>query len=177
METNNLNHEIEIWDLYDKDGNTTGLSHVRGVPIPDGYYHLAVHIWIKNAQGQYLIAQRAETKDTNPLKWECQGGSVLKGENSLQGALREVKEEVGIDLNPECGQVVFSKRRDIVNGKRFNDLMDVWVFDYDGEVNLKNATTDEVAAIKWMWPDEITEMFNSGEMVDTLGYFFEKVNK
>ena len=36
--------------------------------------------------------------------WECVGGSVVKGEDSLQGAVRETKEEVGIDLNPESGQ-------------------------------------------------------------------------
>lgn len=30
------------------------------------------------------------------LVWECVDGSVIKGEDSLQGALREVKEEVGV---------------------------------------------------------------------------------
>jgi 8-oxo-dGTP pyrophosphatase MutT (NUDIX family) len=40
--------------------------------------------------------------------WECVDGSVVKGEDSLQGAIREAKEEVGVDLNPENGQVVFT---------------------------------------------------------------------
>ncbi len=33
--------------------------------------------------------------------WECVGGSVVKGEDSMQGAIREAKEEVGVELNPE----------------------------------------------------------------------------
>jgi 8-oxo-dGTP pyrophosphatase MutT (NUDIX family) len=35
--------------------------------------------------------------------WECVGGSVVKGEESLQGAIREVKEEVGVDLELSNG--------------------------------------------------------------------------
>ena len=31
--------------------------------------------------------------------WKCVGGSVVKGEDSLLGAIREAKEEVGIDLS------------------------------------------------------------------------------
>lgn len=37
-----------------------------------------------------------------PLMWECVGGSVLRGESSVDGAVREVKEEVGIDLSPRA---------------------------------------------------------------------------
>ena len=77
---------------------------------------------------------------TYPLMWECVGGSVVKGEDSLQGAIREAKEEVGVDLMPENGQVLFTKTRKIIEGKIFNDIMDVWLFDYDGEVDLGNAT-------------------------------------
>lgn len=39
--------------------------------------------------------------------WECVGGSVLAGEDSLTGAVREVKEEVGLELAPEQGILVF----------------------------------------------------------------------
>ena len=34
--------------------------------------------------------------------------------------------------------------------KIFNDIMDVWRFEYDGEVDLSNATTDEVVQVAWM---------------------------
>lgn len=43
--------------------------------------------------------------------WECVGGSVVKGEDSLSGVIREAKEDVGIDLMPENGQVLFTKTR------------------------------------------------------------------
>ena len=59
----------------------------------------------------------------------------------MLGAIREVKEEVGVDLEPGKGQVLFTKVRKIIEGKIYNDIMDVWLFDYDGEVDLNNATT------------------------------------
>ena len=108
--------------------------------------------------------------------WECCGGSVFKGENSLNGALREVKEEVGLTLSPDDGKIVFSKVRDFVNGKKFNDILDVWLFEYNGNVNLDKATTNEVAQVMWLYPDEIKKLYEEQKLVWTLSYFFEKIN-
>ena len=167
---------MEIWDLYDENRNLTGKYCVRGEEIPENYYHLVVHVWIKNAKDEYLISQRSENRPTNPLMWECVGGSVVKGENSLNGAIRETKEEVGIDLSKANGKVVFSKIRKKVNGKKFNDIMDVWLFEYNGEVDLKCATTDEVRDIRWMKKEKIRELFENGELVQTLGYFLNEID-
>lgn len=109
--------------------------------------------------------------------WECVGCSVVKGEDSLQGAVRETKEEVGIDLNPESGQVLFTKTRKIIEGKIFNDILDVWLFEHDGEVDLSNATTDEVAQVAWMNQEQIKELFEHNMFVETLEYFFTEVDK
>lgn len=136
-----------------------------------------VHVWIRNSKGEYLISQRSANRPTFPLVWECVDGSVIKGEDSLQGAVREAKEEVGVDLNPESGQVLFTKTRKIIEGKIFNDILDVWLFEYDGEVNLSNATTDEVAQVAWMGRSQIKELFDANMFGDTLEYFFTEVDK
>ena len=88
------------------------------------------------------------------------------------GAIREAKEEVGVDLMPENGQVLFTKTRKIIEGKIFNDIMDVWLFEYEGEVDLGNATMDEVAQVAWMNREQIKELFDANMFVDTLEYFF-----
>ena len=163
---------MELWDLYTKDRELTGLEVIRGETIPDSYYHLVVHVWIRNSKGEYLISQRSADRPTFPLLWECVGGSVLKGETSLEGALRETKEEVGVTLLPEEGRVVHSKVRDFVDGVRFGDIMDVWLFDYDGPVDLERALTNEVAQTVWMKKETIKALYDSGELVNTLGYFF-----
>ena len=167
----------EIWDLYDENRELLGKDHVRGEQLPIGGYHLVVHVWIRNSKGEYLIAQRSANRPTFPLMWECVDGSVVKGEDSLQGVLREVKEEVGIDLLPEKGQVVLSDIKKIEFGKVVNKIVDVWLFDYDGEVDLGNATTDEVAQVDWMNREQIKELFEHNMFVETLEYFFTEVDK
>ena len=169
--------DAEIWDLYDENRELLGKDHVRGEQLPIGGYHLVVHVWIRNSKGEYLIAQRSANRPTFPLMWECVDGSVVKGEDSLQGVLREVKEEVGIDLLPEKGQVVLSDIKKIEFGKVVNKIVDVWLFDYDGEVDLGNATTDEVAQVAWMNREQIKELFDANMFVETLEYFFTEVDK
>ena len=169
--------DAEIWDLYDENRELLGRDHVRGEQLPIDGYHLVVHVWIRNSKGEYLISQRSANRPTYPLMWECVGGSVVKGEDSILGAIREAKEEVGVDLETEKGQVLFTKTRKIIDGKIFNDIMDVWLFEYDGEVDLGNATTDEVAQVTWMNREQIKELFEHNMFVETLRYFFTEVDK
>lgn len=107
--------------------------------------------------------------------WECVGGLVVKGEDSLQGAIREEKEQVGVDLEPGSGQILFTKK--IIDGKIYNDIMDVWLFEYDGGVDLGNVTTDEVVQVIWMTRAQIKELFEQKMFVGTLEYFFTEVDK
>lgn len=157
---------MEKWDLYNKNRELMGLTHVRGDIIPNGYYHLVVHVWIKNSKGEFLISQRSKNRPSYPLLWECVGGSVLAGENSLQGAMREVKEEIGVDLLSDSGKVIFTKTRTY-------DIMDVWLFEYNGEVDISNATTDEVCDVKWVNKEDIYKLYQGGDLVPTLDYFFK----
>ena len=166
---------MEKWDLYTRNRELTGREQIRGEAIPEGFYHLVVHVWLKNKQGQYLISKRSADRPTYPLFWECTGCSVLLGETSLHGAAREVKEEVGVDLEPETGRLVFSKVRDTA----MPNLLDVWLFE-EGEngcfqPDLNGAETKEVEEIHWMWPDEIRRLYDGGRMVPSLGYFFSEI--
>lgn len=166
---------MEKWDLYTKYRKKTGKEHIRGEEIPEGFYHLVVHVWIRNSKGEYLISQRAASRPTYPLMWECVGGSVIKGETSIEGAIREVKEEVGLDLEQKDGRLLFTKIRGSnykYERKKYDDIMDVWLFEYDGELQLEAATTDEVADCKWMTVPEIRKMYDEKKLVQTLDYFF-----
>ena len=163
---------MELWDLYNERRELTGRDHIRGEEVPQGYYHLVVHIWIRNSKGEYLMSQRSADRPTFPLMWECVGGSVVKGEDSLTGALRETQEEVGLTLSPEDGKLVYSVVGRVVSSVKFTDILDVWLFEYDGPVSLEDATTKEVVRTAWMTKEHIKELFDAGELVHTLDYFF-----
>lgn len=168
---------MEVWDLYNESREKLGIDHIRGEELPEGCYHLVVHVWIRGRNGQYLISQRSADRRRCPLMWECVGGSALKGEDSITAALREVFEEVGITLTPENGKLLCSRVRKTVNGVKFNDILDIWRFDCDDDADLSRATTNEVAQTKWMNETEIEEMLKNGKMVRNLSYFSQVLCK
>ena len=49
--------------------------------------------------GKYLIAQRLPNCKNAPLKWEFPGGKVEFGEDPRDCLLREIKEELGIEIS------------------------------------------------------------------------------
>ena len=90
----------ELWDAYDNNFNKlNGITLVRGESIPDGIYHLVCEIIVKHIDGTYLLMQRDHRKHLGGM-WEVTaGGSALKGENPLMGAIRELREETGLVAN------------------------------------------------------------------------------
>lgn len=88
----------EFWDIYDENRNKTGkLAERDGYEFKDGEYHIVVTGIIFNSKYEILISKRASWKKYGGL-WECNGGSILAGETSLEGILRELKEELGISF-------------------------------------------------------------------------------
>lgn len=164
---------MERWDLYDAEGKKTGLSHLRGEALPEGYYHLIANAWIRNAEGLYLLSKRSDDRPTYPGLWETVGGSALQGEDSLQAALRETREEIGLRLQPQLGQKVYSIQGRIIEGKKYPDILEAWLFPYDGPVNLQEASCHEVSEVAWMSPEEIRMLYQAGQMMPLLGYFFK----
>lgn len=142
----------EIWDLYDRDGKRTGKTVLRGMPIPEGLYHLSVSAWILNNSGQYLLKQY-------PLRWECTGGCVLSGEDSLQGMLREVSEELGILLESDGAKLLSHIRRD-----ETQDFYDVWQFQTDIELSEIRMQETEIVAVKLVDREEFLAMYHHGEL-------------
>ena len=92
----------EIWELVDERKRKTGILHERSrsEQIPRGLFHIVVEIWTKTPDGRILLTQRSPEKPM-PLLWECTMGSVLVGEESLDGAVRELAEETGISAKKE----------------------------------------------------------------------------
>ena len=168
---------MELFDLYDEKRERSGKTHIRGKEIPEGYYHLVVHVWLRCPDGRFLISKRSATKETYPLLWECVGGSVVAGEDSYTGAIREVFEEVGIDLSNRQGEILFTKIRDTIDGVPYRDIMDVWLFELrEGEgFDLGRATTKEVDECRYMTLEELQEIYESGTLVPTLEYIFNLV--
>lgn len=126
-EVTRIMSSFEYWDLFNRNRVWVRNHHKRGDRIPDGLYHIVVHSWVMDYYGNFLISQRQNGR-TDELMWERTGGSVLEGESSIEGAKREVREELGIDLAEIQPVLIKSERRD-----KYSDFFDAWLFVVDRE--------------------------------------------
>ena len=93
---------MEIWDLYDGQGNKTGETweRSRAREIPEGRYHIVCDILIRHEDGEFLLMRRDPRKDIYPGCWEASaGGSALAGETPEEAARREMLEETGLSTD------------------------------------------------------------------------------
>ncbi len=147
----------ELWDVYDKDRNFVGRTHKRGELIPEGDYHLVVHTWVQNTDGRILLTQRSANKGF-PHLWECSGGAVTAGEDSLTAAVREVYEETGLSIQPENGKVIKTMRR-------INDIVDVWLFRADVDLSKICLQERETCDAKLVTVEELLAMAKEETLV------------
>ena len=106
----------EYFDILDENGNKTGERKLRSEVHRDGDWHRAVHIWIINQNGEVLLQRRSPNKDSNPnmLDISC-AGHLSAGDESLEGAIRELKEELGLDVRPNELQFIKTIKRFTLN--------------------------------------------------------------
>ncbi len=150
---------MEILDLYNKDKELTNLQISRGVKVPNGYYRLVVHICIFNELGQMLIQKRHPLKKWGN-KWDISvGGCVIAGETSDVAAMREMKEEIGLDIDLKDLRCNFTFTFD----DGFDDIYLVNVKDLD--LTKLKLQESEVIEVKWASLDDILEMSKNDEFI------------
>lgn len=147
----------EIWDIYDENRQLTGRTHKRIEPLQRGDYHLVVHVWIMNKNGEFLITKRSPNKGY-PNMWESTGGSALSGDDSITAAIREVKEETGLDVCKENGKCVLTLQR-------VDNFCDVWLFKQEFNISNVILQETETSAAKAVTKGEIRQMIKNGEFM------------
>lgn len=142
---------MERRDLYDKNRNLTGETILKGEAIPDERYIVVVLVFIQNSEGKFLIQKRSERKNG---KFATTGGHPKSGESSIEGIITEVKEEIGLDINPANLQLYFSGKSE--KAKVFWD-------DYYIKMEVPNIKSlqlqeDEVSLVEWFSEKEIVDL-------------------
>ncbi|MGN1299537.1 MAG: NUDIX domain-containing protein [Candidatus Scatovivens sp.] len=168
---------LEKRDLYDINRERTGETIFKGDTIPDGKYIIVVLVFIQNTEGKFLIQKRSKIKNG---KFATTGGHPKTGENSIQGILTEVKEEIDLDLNIKDLQLYYSDR---------SDKERVFWDDYYIKMDVSNIENlvlqeEEVESVCWLSIDEIKNLMKEGkffknhfEEFERLLYWLKEKNK
>lgn len=152
-------------DILDSTAKPLGKNKSRFEIHRDGDYHLAVEIWLQNKQNQLLIQKRSSTKDSHPNLWEIScSGHVDHGETSLQAAVRELQEELGIAVQPadlDFRQRFFEPA--ILNQGTYinNEFKDLYLLASDLSIEDFKFPPEEVSALRWIDAQELEKLISA----------------
>ena len=111
---------------------------------------LVVAVAMVDVDNRVLLQQRPEGKSMAGL-WELPGGKLNDGESPEAALVRELKEELGIDVTRSClAPLTFASHR----YEDFQLLMPV----YACRVWKDRPTAREGQALKWVRPVKMTEL-------------------
>lgn len=149
---------MEMWDLYDVDRIPTGGTVQRQTGLPEGQLHVVVHVCLFNAAGELLIQRRSGTKKNWPGLWDFSvGGSVHAGETSREGAVREVREELGLEVALTRPSFTFNFQYG------FDDF---YLLRTDAAPADLAVPNEEVEEVRWAGLDDVLELVRAGRFIN-----------
>ena len=152
---------MELFDVINPDGSKTGVVKERGVAHREGALHATVHTWIvrPNDKSGYdvLLQKRSLCKDSNPGNYDISSaGHVDAGDETLESALRELQEELGIQATEGELMEVGTHRGQfeaVFHGRLFKDNELSTVYLYQKPVDIEKLTLQESEVSEVIWMD------------------------
>ena len=89
---------MELLDVVDENNNLIGIKEDKSIIHEKGLLHREIAVIIQNENGEYLVQKRSSNKKGAPNMWSFTTGHVELGEDYETTAIREIKEELGIDI-------------------------------------------------------------------------------
>lgn len=163
-----MGNQMALIDVLDEDGNFTGDAKTKREIHKQRLWHKAAHVWIYNSKGEILLQLRAKDKDCFPGLWDISvAGHTDSGETPIESAVREVKEEIGLDITPkqlEFGGIrKFSQAIDGTNWYE-NEIGYIYFYKFDGNVNDLSMPDGEVEKVDFIPIDRFDKDVNDVEL-------------
>lgn len=134
-----------------------------------GEYIISVQCWIVNLQGKILLTQRSLNKSHGGM-WEPTGGLVQSGESSKEGIKRELREEIGLEIDDENIKLI---KEIVEEDDDLNFFRDIYLIKQNIDLNDLLFKDNEVMNVKYVSLEEFSNMINNNESFDWLNYFKE----
>lgn len=143
----------ELLDVLDENGKQTGQVEPKQVIYDNGYWYRTVHIWVINDNNELLVQKRNPNKRTYPNMWAISAaGHVLTGESSIESGIRELKEELDIEIKPEELKYLFTiKRAQPYKNSYLRTFDDVYIVHKNIDVDKTKVQVEELTDIKYIY--------------------------
>ena len=156
---------MELIDVLDEFGNKTGEVEERSEVYKKGLWHRSSHIWIENDNKEILVQRRNPNKSTFPNLWAISvAGHVDSGETSLDTAVRELKEEVNLDVDKSELEYLFTiKRIQPYKDSYLKVFDDVYLLHRNIDVDDTKLQVEELTDIKYVYYEYLEKIFKDGD--------------
>lgn len=176
---------MEFVDSYNEVGEKTGKSVSKLEAHEKGIFHKSVHVWIVNKKGEILIQRRSKNKETFPNMLDVSfAGHIRSGESSIEAVKREAKEELGLEIDLERLEYLFTyKKEEKIKDSYFeNEFNDVFLYSKEIEIKDCKFIDNEVSEVKYvdfrrlemMWKDKNMELIDHKVHFAGLFYILHK---
>ena len=146
--------ETELIDVLTPEGDPTGVRKSKSEIHLRGHWHRAAHVWIVSTDGRILLQRRSPRKENNPALWDVSAaGHLSAGETSIDAAIREVHEELGLRLRADELRFMTTLRESCVLNRGTyidNEFHDIFVVRRDVDLASLTLDPEEVAEVKWV---------------------------
>lgn len=150
---------MEYLDVVDENGVPTGEVVERSKAHREGIMHHTAHVWIvRHRHGivQILLQKRCKDKDSFPECYDISSaGHIPAGEDYIPSALRELKEELGLDVDAkelrDCGLHRYDIE-DNFHGEPFVDrqISRVFLLWRDMDESEFTVQKEEIDSVLWL---------------------------
>lgn len=156
---------MELIDVLDEFGNPTGEVETKEEIYKKGLWHRSCHIWIENDNKELLVQKRNPNKKTFPNLWAISvAGHVDSGESSKIAAIRELKEEVNLDIEESELEYLFTIKRVQPHGKSFIRVFDdVYLLHKNIDIEKTKLQVEELTDIKYVYYQYLENIFKEGD--------------
>lgn len=149
---------MELIDIVDKNGNFTGEIMDKEEAHDKNLLHNEIAVFVINNKKQVLLQKRSANKRFNPNKWGLCAGHVDSKESLENASLRELKEEIGIDISIKDLEILSEKELTLKNSNSH-----ITYFYYiKSDLNESDfiIQTEELSEVKWFDISEVIDMIN-----------------
>ncbi|MFA5357745.1 MAG: NUDIX domain-containing protein [archaeon] len=155
----------ELIDILDENGLSTGKTAMKNEAHRKGLWHAAAHVWIFNDKKEILLQHRSKEKKLFPDLWDvCVGGHISAGGNPKDTALREAKEELGMDLDGKLLKkaFIFKESTKANDGQQNNEFYHTFLYKLKKFPKIK-MQKGEVDATKIISTEELEKELHDKE--------------
>ena len=113
----------EYLDVIDENGVPTGKTVERSVAHREGFPHRTSHLWLvrrRNGRIQVLLQKRAMTKSFPGCYDISSAGHIPAGQDFCPSAIRELQEELGVNVDVICKIGVVSDYYNLIRRHNIN---------------------------------------------------------